>query len=267
MNRHGETNGTEWPCSLFFPSFLRFLILFSTLLLTDCGLPQYAYLEAPSVSANTDESSLDAEFWNTTQNNPAIFQGFQLYYRFFEDDETLKTGIGKIKNSRDLTSGDNDYRPLERGLNGKEEIGGQEYAAGEADSRSPLVRLTEDQKNESLKFTIDFGSDQVEPDKPQIFDSTLTDSDSSVPPIALCRNPPQNRINDSVTTRKPRSFKKGDFYNEDGDIPTDYKSDDNIYLSVFVMAFGRQNDGTSLYSLPKSLGSFKLVVDPLKGSE
>ena len=239
--------------------------LFSALLfVSSCGIPQYAYLEAPSVTANTDLGKFDAEFRNNSQNNPLLFQGYQLYYRLYEDEDALEEGIKKIKEFQHLTSESYNYFPLARGLNAQEEIGGKTYEAGEVDSRSPLVRLSEAQRDSTMSFSIDFLNDQIDTGISGIYFESVLKSDDSQIEIELCRNPVQNRINETATTSLARSFKKNDFYDEDGDIPEEYSSGDDLYLSIFVMTFGRQNDGTALYSKPASLGRFKLTAELLK---
>lgn len=86
--------------------------------------------------------------------------------------------------------------------------------------------------------------------------------------LYLCRYVQQNRIDTSETDKAARSFQRDDFFADDGDIPAPSSypggTDGMLYLSLFVVSFGRNTDGTPVYSEPVSLGSFTFPVDALK---
>lgn len=71
---------------LFFFS-LAFVALIS-LLLPGCGISSYPYLHPPLVSSTlSDEKILN--FTNPTDNDPNIFLGFEVYYKFYSQDPSI----------------------------------------------------------------------------------------------------------------------------------------------------------------------------------
>ena len=63
----------------------RIIIILSALsffLIQGCGLNDYPYIYAPEVSALTGSPGI-IKIYNRSDNDPDVFQGYELYYKFY----------------------------------------------------------------------------------------------------------------------------------------------------------------------------------------
>ena len=219
--------------------FLFFLIT------AGCGIPNYAYLDPPKMGDRFDKDKY-ATFLNSTENNPDIFQGYQIYAKFYSDGE--KVDSGNLSTQRDLEN--NGFIKLATPL-----------IPEDSWRFSPLIKLTEAEKEASLSFTFSF-----EDDNPGTSSGFNTKISYNGKEVSVARF-----LNVSVPLK---SFSEADLEPEDrsndpidgGDLPADFPLPETIgeyylYLSIYLVSYGIDSDLSPIYSIPLYLGVVELSVD------
>lgn len=64
-------------------------------LILSCGLEYYSLLYPPADPSEPTESNLIASFKNDSRNNPDEFEGFEIYYRFYNPEEYASSEPGE----------------------------------------------------------------------------------------------------------------------------------------------------------------------------
>lgn len=232
------------------------VVFLFTIFAAGCGIPDFAYLEPPQNVLkfnNTKESS----FTNASDNNPDLFIGYQVYGKFYnygsDTDGSIYTESNQITSFAKLTSLDF-FRLV------------KPDTTGTSADPDPVIKLSDDEKGESIRFTLDFNGDVFS--YLEEFNTVIKNNiDSEV--IKVARNV---LIEGAVTgERVLKSFYIDDLLPDhsdlknleppDGEITLSY-----IYLSIFILSYGRESDGyTPVYSEPVYLGYVELPVDSNAG--
>lgn len=229
---------------IYFFSFFFICIFFG-----GCGIPDYPYL-APPVVTNKNDNFINytAGFNNASENNPQYFQGYVFYYRFFNTEQELQNFINSIANAEgreDLK----DYFSLFR-----VETTGDKAPA-------PLLEIDVNDRPKNFSVNVNFGSDIIDVSSGG-FGSIITWTVSSVTySINIKRRILQIPVDPLNYDYEDRSFKRDNFFASDSDIPSDYQNTGTLYLSLFVLSFGRDDNGSPLFSVPVELGRFLFPSD------
>ena len=228
---------------------MKFFCVLVAFFFCSCGIPTYQYLEPPIITQ--EGVFLDAKFRNTTENDPKYFRGYRLFYKLYYRPGVCDSEIKQIKNSsasymirskkyRMLAEANNDFNSEHDKIN-------KEIA---------IVRIKKDDANKNISFIVEFDESG---DK--TFNSKVVREDNG-DVFYLCRYIIQNRKEENETDKCARSFKIDDFTKDDADIPKKLNGKNKLYMALFVVSFGWDNNYSPLYSEPKFLGKFEFDVKP-----
>lgn len=240
-------------------------------LLAGCGLPSFPSLDAPTVpgSYNPADSNI-FEFFNASQQNPDTFLGFELYYKFYDPNNTT----GYLSDETSLTNGQTGpsqiaslgYKPLYVWPSG--------YVVGDtiATRQPPLISITDTAlKGTQFAVTIPFSvavSVSGSPPKSDIFPGVFVNGQNT-PSVQVARYLPNP---ESPGNFLLRGFGGGDFRTTDGlsnggDVPDSVIQSATtgvsvpIVLGLYAIAYGLASLTTPLYSVPVPLGTMQYYVE------
>ncbi|MDR1893566.1 MAG: hypothetical protein LBQ61_02585 [Spirochaetales bacterium] len=214
-----------------------------------CGIPDYVYLEPPDISVSGNYGNSSVVFYNNTNNDPLFFKGYAVYYRFFLTTTALDSAVLSLTSAQgtsDLTR--SGYQSLARisGPTGSFPV--------------PLVPVVPGGNNQ---ITLDFSGDLS--NSSTAFDTRIYGPSITGISLPLGRYILQNRRDPNLTSSATRSFKPGAFYTDDSDIPlppsqSPTEGVNTLYLSVFILSYGQDNNATPIYSRPVHLGRFEIPI-------
>ena len=220
--------------------------LVATLIFAGCGIPSTSYI--PPIPEDSIVRPLEGEtffsFGIPVDNNPEIFEGFEIYYKFYRiDDENLIAKIGdetlatpvtqqSLRNAR--------YRRLSNPVD-----------PAELESVFPLVPIERiDRSDADLLITLDFGI--ISTSYPY---STYGDIYLS----RLIEVPGVDPIY--------KGFSTSDFDTTDPDLPIggNLTGITSLYLSLYAMSYGNSISDLRLdiHSVAVYLGRILIVFDQL----
>ena len=220
-------------------------ILILTSLLTACGIQTLPFLEPPDLDSIRDplEGSTQFQFGNNTGNNTNYMRGYEILYKFYQ------TGLNSDYSTEISQLGSNPtYETLI--ASGYLRMYGSEPADPLYDSfNEPLIDITATQSQTEFDVIIDF---------------TLL-AETLFPKITFL-----NRTLDASRYVKDEDDLEENFYNFYEDfLTTDYSdfSDslldtDNfqVYISLFVLSYGKEGAFTAFYSDAAHLGKIRLNI-------
>ena len=228
---------------LYIPISACFVILLS---IGGCGIPSTSYM--PPIPEDSIIRPLEGESFFTfgipSDNNPEIFEGFEIYYRFYRiDDPALAAMVGDNELQTPVTRqalANARYRRLHNADESPELL-----------SELPLIPiLREDRSDSNLIITLDFGGiSNTFPHETyaNILLSRLIDIAGSAPAV--------------------KGFSSTDFSKSDPDIPPgiDVNTASNFYLSLYAMSYGNEISSISLdiHSTAVYLGRIRIDFDQL----
>lgn len=220
-------------------------------LLFACGLPFSPYLAKPQVVdfSGLEDNKYTARFENVTENNPDYFLGYEFYYKLYLSENDLESEIDSLVNRDDFSLSHLSGSGFKRVYR----------ATGSEQNRQPNLSLTSLEKSSEMTITVDLNQ--------SFSGNSLVNR--------VMRASFQNKNNDyaryaqtmvsgsSIETEK--GFWLGDFEAFDSDVPANFNNPDTpltnrqIFLSLFVLSYGRGINFENLFSEPAHLGNFKIV--------
>ncbi|MDX9801031.1 MAG: hypothetical protein RBT69_06835 [Spirochaetia bacterium] len=205
--------------------FLSPVLLF--LLFQGCGLNDYPYLYAPEVSALFDGSSRQFKIYNRSDNDPDIFQGYELYYKFY------KTGNFTVENTNDQKNlfSVEEPEPSDLANLGFKKI--NTVSDIKLKTPLPMIPIDSGDRDDSFEITIDF--------------STITSSNGV--PFVDYNNINLYRTAVDVPDERYKSFFYEDMSTSDLDVPGA-----DVTISLFVFSYGKYDRVYNIYSKPVWLG-------------
>lgn len=214
---------------------LQFILLAAVFgLLTSCGIPSTPYI-AP-VPEDTVASRLGSDpqfsFGVPTSNNSEIFEGFEIYYKFYAPNATVSPDI----ESDTLTSPISHFVLESAGFR-------RLYASDDSSEELPLISLfSADKTDPDLRLILDFTNAYTEfPHSP--YDPDLADPAVNEIYFGRLLQPDPVAQPDQF---EYKAFFPADFIMDDVDLPSGFDPTlyNSIHLSLFVLAYG--NDFSSL---------------------
>lgn len=218
---------------------------------TACGIPSTSYL--PPVSPDTIIQPIGGEtdfFFDIPDNtNANIFEGFEIYYKFFssEDEDApgvegdaslpspvslqslISSGYSRLADSREDVATFPDY-PL-----------------------IPLAEILTDPAGPADGFTIELN---------------FSNEGSSLPSIQMANDITTQFSRSLYATpaqRQLKGFSPSDFLLNDSDLPPEFNPQANFDISIALYVLGYGNDYTTLsfniHSVAAYLGSSKLILN------
>ena len=135
---------------------LRIVILFGILfplILLDCGLPMFAYLELPDVGSIVSESGVVRFNHNTSVNSLASgFIGYDLYYKLYNNgNESDDAGISELRKDCAFISDE----PIQLGVSRLENRGYRRVIANNDTTQIPTIEIPIIDRRTDLVVTID----------------------------------------------------------------------------------------------------------------
>ena len=210
------------------PRNFLFIFIVILIILSSCGLYDSPYIEAPDVKTVIVSGS--AEIYNRSDNDPEIFRGYEIYYKYYDsasydwedDDKTIfltsdpepgdLTAVGYRRVNTVLTTDETTYYPM----------------------------IPVDYSDRDSSFTITIylpGTDDV----PYV-------SYPGYSNIYIRRNVTEANLTTGKT--EYRTFRSSDHSDgNQGDRPSDEKT-----LSLYVFAYGKDDNVYNIYSKPVWLG-------------
>ena len=209
-----------------------------------CGLPSYPALYAPiMIFEPAVESDLFFIFSITTEDDPSVFEGVELYYKFYLRSDVEKELIAadrqKVVDVPTLEA--TGYR---RYIDTNSEI---------VEGSRPLIPLSDDEKlDATTEIRLDF-QPLIDAAKPS--DYPLVSLSPSGAELSLARNASSVR---DVYERK--GFTSDSYTSGDGDVPNAYEDEqlaadesERLYVAVYALCYGNDD----------SLPEFNIVSQPL----
>ena len=214
-----------------------------------CGLEVVAFLSSPVVPSPTDGIVPEYQFEQNADTDPLIFQGFELFYKFYtpdpdtyrsayEEDMTAVTGQFTSSPDRVLRS-----RGYARVVNPERDDPGN--------PQLPLLEVPTEYRDDMFDVNVVFPGDGVTP-APGTATLQFDDDTLIVPLYRSIRG----------TTTEFASFSPNEVQSSDADVPNTIADTTNIALGLVVIAFGRDRStfpAPPLYSEPVPLGIAPLL--------
>ena len=225
----------------------KFNFLFAaafSLLLIGCGIDSYPYLSPPKTSSILKplEGEATFQFKNNTENNANYFEGYELYYKFYSSDPS-DTEYDSDTSSINLTTTKDKLLSL-----GYKRL--YEYPLNLS---LPLIPVDQDEKNNNFDIYIDFSLlDETVKPYPQA--EYLDNSINLARYISI-----NNDDNSDFESFLPISFTEETYSDISSSLLNPLPSSD-IYLSLYVLSYGKYDIIYELYSKPVSLGKIRLNI-------
>ncbi len=209
---------------------LRSLVVFM-LFMQGCGLNDYPYIYAPDTTSLSGTPGI-IKIYNRDDNDPDVFQGYELYYKFYEF-------------SSDTTNMASDYKSLfsveEPEPSNLTTLGFKRInTVSTTDKKTtyPMIYIDHSDRDSEFTITLDFSDVAASVKNPTV-------NYLSYPEITLYRT-----VVDPDDTDNYKSFIYDDLSNtEDSDI-----SHNRVTLSLFVFSYGKYDNVYNIYSRPVWLG-------------
>jgi len=210
-----------------------------------CGIPDYPYLSPPVINGYQGDYGPSATFANASDNNPVYFRGYIFYYRFFSTQDSLSSTVTSLAGTDDRDS---------LTLAGYTYLYGMTDSDGGVITSSPMVQIDLADRSSVFTLTLSFNGDLSAGTTDPDFLSTVTWFSGT------------QYFGRYVKLSGSQSFTEKGFQSDhfaagDSDLPDDFVPGDSLYLSVYVLSYGMDDDFSSLYSIPKELGRFELSTN------
>lgn len=243
------------------------------LALSGCGLPSFSYLAPPnSGSVDPDPVLAEVTFDHNQDNDPLVFQGYQLYYKFYRqdsvesqfqtDEDAILEEPVTIGPSRLTNRG---YHPVASSRTEQT----QDRFEQPSQASPPTLNIDPDLYEREFEITLDFTMLAVR-------ESAIAEwevAQQNRARVGLFRN-----VRDSSENYKPFFPLNDQVYQIptqdgiDGSIDSDLRSiqtsdqplteetiTDNLAIGLFVLSYGQaEDDFSSVYSTPISLEYYNL---------
>ena len=224
---------------------LVFLCLYILLSAGGCGIPDYPYLSPPVINGYQGDYGPSATFANASDNNPSYFRGYVFYYRFFTSKDILSSTVTSLAGADDRDS---------LTLAGYSFLYGMTDSDGGVITSSPMVKIDLADRASVFTLTMSFNGDLSAGTTDPDFLSTVTWFSGT----QYFGRYVKLSGSQSLTEK---GFQTDHFSTGDSDLPEDFATADPLYISVYVLSYGMDDDFSSLYSIPKELGRFELKTN------
>ena len=203
--------------------------------LSSCGLYTYAYLEAPGVS--TMVGSGNAEIYNRSDYDPDVFRGYELYYKFYTDSTE------RISNDKTIFA-TSEPEPSDLTAVGYSRI--NTVLSADDSTSYPMVPVDYSDRDTAFTLTVNF--DQLSSGVvPYVSYSGYSD-------VFLRRT--ASEYNSLSKDYEYKSFRPVDYDTGDSDW-----SPGETELSLYVFAYGKDDNVYKIYSKPVWLGYINITTD------
>ena len=215
------------PRNFFLHSKIFILI---TIFTSSCGLYTSPYLSAPNVTTFEPGIPSSALIYNRSDNDPEVFRGYEIYYKYYNSHSEIADDDKKIFNTSEPEPDDLKnvgYRRLNTVLTTEET------------TTYPMIPVDYSDRDTSFTLTVYF--DEVSSDTaPRVEYSGYSDR-------TLRRNITQYNSTSGKTEYK--TFIPADHDSGDSD-----RSSGELTLSLYVFAYGKDDNVYNIYSKPVWLG-------------
>ncbi len=215
----------------------RGVLVFAVVCLSGCGLEVYPYLSKPVVSSPVSVTDQAFSFSNPGDNPTDIFEGYEIYYKFYLESnylEKIQSDIYRIDTAINAAVAQADSILTTNGFF---------RATAYNSSDKPLIAVPDSMKTAPFSVTIDFlrtSVDQVE--YPVITYGSTTST--------------MYRAATTITHGDNKTFLPNDFLISDIDIKQIVSSPypSRLALCLYATAYGNYNLERTIYSDPVYLG-------------
>jgi len=209
--------------------FLPALFIF---IFQGCGLNDYPYIYAPEVSALTGSPGI-IKIYNRSDNDPDVFQGYELYYKFYNYDSSISDRTSDYKNLFSVE----EPEPSDLANLGFKRIN----TVSNPDLKTPYPMIAVDYSDRDSSFEIILDFSRVS----DITEVIPTVNYSGYDELYLYRI-----VIDPDNTDYYKTFIKSDI-SKDDDSDISYN---RVSLSLFVFSYGKYDRVYNIYSKPVWLG-------------
>ena len=230
--------------------------LFLLFFLSECGIPSNPYLFPPKFKKLSQEGETTFEFFNDRQNSAFFLEGYEIYYKFYADDDTGydtdKTQIEAISNE-DLTLSTLENLQFHRFYQNTVNPGVfiKPLIAFDSATWTVIGTLADPAVTdppEDLLITIDFTLDGATQPFPLItFASSSLEAGRYITV--------DGAIEETLESFLPADFQNTKTYS---DVSAAILSEPFFNIGVVVYAYGVDDTLSQLYSLPLHLGKIRL---------
>ena len=204
------------------------------MILSSCGLYNYPYLNAPNV--DTVIGSGSAEIYNRTDNDPDVFRGYELYYKYYDNSTSIASDDKTIFQTAEP-------EPADLTKVGYSRV--NTVLLSEDNTSYPMIPV--DYSDRATAFTLKVNLSQVTSNvPPKVEYSGYTD-------VTLYREETEY---DNTGTGKMEyeTFIPHDHEAVEDDGSEVDRTDDKKTLSLYVFSYGKDDKVYNIYSKPVWLG-------------
>ncbi len=226
--------------------FIFLILLPLCLLLTlQCGLNSYPYLYPPAVLRfNPDIATVT----NRDDYDPDVFQGYELYYKFYDYNDATSQIIADDK----IIMSVDEPKPEDVAARGYRRV--NTVSDSDQMTRYPMIPINYGNRDSSFDLRIDFtgatNNTGVNPG-----------DNGAIPSVTYLANPPVFLYRTVLDPEDTNGKKYKSFGNiskaEDNDILYD-----RVTLSMYIFAYGKYDKVYNIYSKPELLGSIDYNAAP-----
>lgn len=220
-----------------------------------CGLPNFIHLEEPYVNSVSPLINLEGEYTNNPNNDKNYFIGHHLYYKIYTSELALDTGVRQIES----TTLDATKYMISHGYTALQEpvttIVSEEATVLH---KMPLVAIPSAMRNSTFDVQLNF--EEILMGDEKNYESYIK-IDALNKTIPIARYVRQNRIDSKSNEFLVKNFCYKSFNKNDSDIPKGFKDHGSLYMAVFVVSLGADNNKSILKSEPTYIGKFQIDID------
>lgn len=230
--------------NLFTCAFLLALAI----LLSTCGLSSYAYIFSPTVPSSATGSSKGIVVRNNDENNADIFQGYEIYYKFY----LTSSSTSAMANDDKALFDKEEPEPADitrLGFRRVETTGFYRKNNIVQKTPTPMIVVEYSSRTDPFTFLIDFSD--VDAGSTETIPSVTSSGNLANEGVELFRPIIDTDADDYTSENQPlKSFISDDFSTLDSDM-TGFS---RVTLSLYIFAYGKHERVYNIYSKPVWLG-------------
>jgi hypothetical protein len=224
-----------------------------------CGLPSFSFLAPPDSSRIEQDIAFSrVTFDHNDDNDPAVFRGYDLFYKLYDDEPD---GESEFESDAEEITAD----PQQAGPSRLTNDHGFQRLVTEFSQSAPTISIPRGDREDSFEITLTFLNSLTVLQDQATAVWTRPGGDTEEVRTLLRGGAQDNAgdpkpffpVNDEV-------YSVGDGLAEidedltDLETPSQTVSEDDLAVGLFVLSYGQDDDFTTVYSTPVSLGYYDI---------
>ena len=211
-------------------SLLSVILILTLILSSSCGLYTYAYLDAPNVKTFTAGIPSSAEIYNRSDNDPEVFRGYELYYKYYNN-------FSEIADDDKTIFADSEPEPSDLTGVGYRRVNTVETT--DETTPYPMIPVNYSDRDSSFTLTVYFNE---------------VSAAVNVIPYVSYSGYSNKYLRRNVSELDGGDYVYKSFISDDTDSSYSDMSSGQTVLSLYVFAYGKDDNVYNIYSKPVWLG-------------